>query len=232
MRKLPEREGDVRIITIADFDRNACGGTHVRSTGQIGGLLVRGTEKVRQGVRVGFVCGLRAMRTARSDFELLTASGRALSLAAAEVPAAVARLQEQNKQAAKERAAFFQRMAAYQATEMLRQTGDGGHRFVCQTLAPPDAPDASYVKVLASKIASEDAQAVALLGWSPAPGAEIPASVFLACGGAADMDCAALLKQAMDAHRGRGGGTKTMAQGTIAPAALAAVLETLSSACH
>ena len=36
LRKLPDREGTIRLIDIADCDRNACGGTHVRSTGQIG----------------------------------------------------------------------------------------------------------------------------------------------------------------------------------------------------
>jgi alanyl-tRNA synthetase len=39
LRKLPERQGEIRLIDIANCDNNACGGTHVRSTGQIGGLL-------------------------------------------------------------------------------------------------------------------------------------------------------------------------------------------------
>ena len=65
--KIPPAERDkLRLIDVRDFDLNACGGTHVNSTGQIGGLLVRKTEKVRQGVRVEFVCGLRAIRTART----------------------------------------------------------------------------------------------------------------------------------------------------------------------
>src|SRR5262249_36869085 len=59
LRKLPPKQtGDLRLIDIADFDLTACGGTHVRSTGQIGAILLRKTEKVKQGVRVEFVCGL------------------------------------------------------------------------------------------------------------------------------------------------------------------------------
>ena len=68
LRKLPPRQGDLRIVEIANFDRNACGGTHVRSAGQIGGLHLRSLEKVKQGLRVEFVCGLRAMRVARNYF--------------------------------------------------------------------------------------------------------------------------------------------------------------------
>ena len=56
VRKLPERTGEIRLIAIQDFDLNACGGTHARSTGQIGGLMLRRTEKVKPGVRVEFVC--------------------------------------------------------------------------------------------------------------------------------------------------------------------------------
>src|SRR5438045_2179292 len=55
VRKLPEREGEIRLIDIQDFDLNACGGTHARSTGQIGGLLLRRTGKVKQGTRVEVV---------------------------------------------------------------------------------------------------------------------------------------------------------------------------------
>ena len=59
VRKIPPAEREkLRLIDIQDFDLNACGGTHVRSTGQIGSILLRKTEKVKQGVRVEFVCGL------------------------------------------------------------------------------------------------------------------------------------------------------------------------------
>jgi len=51
VRKIPPAEREkLRLIDVADFDLNACGGTHVRSTGQIGAILLRKTEKVKQGV--------------------------------------------------------------------------------------------------------------------------------------------------------------------------------------
>ncbi len=73
VRKIPPAVREkLRLIDIHDFDLNACGGTHVRSTGQIGGILLRKTERVKQGTRVEFVCGLRAVSTARRDFQTLT----------------------------------------------------------------------------------------------------------------------------------------------------------------
>src|ERR1700685_2742683 len=50
VRKIPAVERHkLRLIDIRDFDLNACGGTHVRSTGQIGAILLRKNEKVSQG---------------------------------------------------------------------------------------------------------------------------------------------------------------------------------------
>src|ERR1051326_3690560 len=80
LRKIPPVERDkLRLIDIADFDLTACGGTHVASTGQIGSILLRKTEKVRQGWRVEFVCGKRAVDTARRDFTTLTQAASVFS---------------------------------------------------------------------------------------------------------------------------------------------------------
>jgi alanyl-tRNA synthetase len=72
LRKIPPVERDrLRLIDVHDFDLTACGGTHVSSTGQIGCILLRKTEKTRQGWRVEFVCGKRAVATARRDYSRL-----------------------------------------------------------------------------------------------------------------------------------------------------------------
>ena len=76
LRKLPPIEKDeLRLIDIRDFDLTACGGTHVQGTAQIGCILLRKTEKVRQGWRVEFVCGKRAVSTARRDYTTLAERG-------------------------------------------------------------------------------------------------------------------------------------------------------------
>jgi len=102
LRKLPERAGRMRIVEMEGVEFNACGGTHVRSTGAIGGLLVRRVEKVKQGQRVEFCCGLRAVRVAGRDYALLRQTGLLLSVGAADIPDRVQRLQEDKKAAVKE----------------------------------------------------------------------------------------------------------------------------------
>ena len=80
LRKLPDLgKSELRLIEFQDFDLTACGGTHVRSTGEIGCVLLRKVEKVKQGVRVEFVCGQRAVALARRDYAALAESAGLLS---------------------------------------------------------------------------------------------------------------------------------------------------------
>ena len=62
MRKPPPTESDfLRLVFIDDFDVSACGGTHVSRTGEVGLVKILGWERKRNGVRVEFVSGKRAL---------------------------------------------------------------------------------------------------------------------------------------------------------------------------
>lgn len=61
LRKPPKVEGAVRLIVVPDWDASPCGGTHCTRTGEIGPIKVRRWEKWKGGVRVEFVCGMRAL---------------------------------------------------------------------------------------------------------------------------------------------------------------------------
>ena len=82
----PSRTRRTPADRIRDFDLTACGGTHVTQTGQIGCILLRKTERVRQGWRVEFVAGQRAVATARRDFTTLTETAALFSAHIYDVP--------------------------------------------------------------------------------------------------------------------------------------------------
>src|SRR5262245_59411183 len=52
----------VRIVEAEGFDRQPCGGTHPRTTAEVGVVVVVALERYKGGTRVHFVCGDRAMR--------------------------------------------------------------------------------------------------------------------------------------------------------------------------
>lgn len=206
VRKIPAAEREkLRLIDIRDFDLNACGGTHVRSTGQIGSILLRKTEKVRQGVRVEFVCGLRAVATARRDFETLTESAALFSTHIWELPQQIRKSQEEIKTAQKAQHRLLEEVAELQAERMFNAAEQrGGVKLVVQYFAERDL---GFIKMLAQKL-TKNAGVVALL----ACGGAQPSLVFAQAPGSG-YDMGALMKQTVQALGTRGGGNRDMAQG-------------------
>jgi alanyl-tRNA synthetase len=220
LHKLPEREGNIRLIEIDDIDLNACGGTHVRATGQIGGLLIRGTERMRQGIRVEFVCGMRAAVTARRDLATLTRSAAVLSVGRLEVAEAVERLLAEGKAAHKARQKLNEEMAGYHASMLLEYPKGQGRRVVRRTFADHDA---NYLKLLASRLVASGRETCVLLASIQ----EEPARVIMAASADAKVDCGSLLREALAAYGLRGGGSPGLAQGQIPQAHLEALFSGL-----
>ena len=209
LRKLPDRQGSIRLIDIADCDRNTCGGTHVRSTGQIGGLQVRGVEKVNRGVRVEFLSGLRAIRAARTDAAILNETAALLSTGAAELPAVVGRLLVDGKTGAKERQRLREELAVFQAARLASEVAlENGLRLVVREWTDADR---DYVKLLASRTAAAAPSTAVILCAKDAE----PMRVFVARSPNLNFDCGRILREAL-AHLGlRGGGSANLAQGDV-----------------
>ncbi len=206
VRKIPVTERDrLRLIDIRDFDLNACGGTHVRSTGQIGAILLRKVEKVKQGVRVEFVCGLRAVRTARHDFETLTDAAAVFSTHIWEVPQQARKSLDEIKSAQKGQHHLLEEVAELQAERILQRAEDrDDYKLVLQFFPERDL---GYLKMLAQKL-TRNGKVVALLSC----GGSQPSLVFAQTPGLAN-DMGTLMKQTTQQLGTRGGGNRDMAQG-------------------
>lgn len=223
VRKLPARDGAIRMIEIEGYDLNACGGTHVRSTGQIGGLLIRGVEKVRQRLRVEYVCGLRAVAAARQDFETLTHAASLLSTGRAEVPAGIDRLLNETKSAAKERQKLRTELAGYHVARLAVEDQVEHHlRLVRRVFSDRDT---DYAKLLASQLIATVPQTVALLAST----AQEPAFVVLARSSDLNLHAGNLLRESLASFGQRGGGSAEIAQGQIAKEQLNALLDAVST---
>jgi alanyl-tRNA synthetase len=209
LRKLPPTERDeLRIIDIHDFDLTACGGTHVSHTGQIACVLLRKTEKVRQGWRVEFVAGLREVATARRDFTTLTETAALFSAHIYDVPQQARKSLDEIRSLRKQYEQSQEELAAAYASGVLAGAREShGRRIVVRALADRDL---NFVKVLAQKVTRLAPNVVALLATtSPQP------SLVFAQSPGQPFDMGALMKEVMAKIGGRGGGSKDMAQGGI-----------------
>jgi alanyl-tRNA synthetase len=228
LRKLPDREGTIRVIDIADLDRNACGGTHVRATGQIGGLLIRRIEKVSRGMRVEFVCGLRAIRTARADAAVLTETSGLLSTGAPELPGLIKQMLADSKTATKERQKLREELATYQASELVKDAPlENGIRFISRGWKDRDR---DYVRLLATRAAAAAPATIALFRAEETD----PTRIFLARSPDLKFNCGQILKEALAILGLRGGGSPDLAQGEVPakdePALRAAVMDAVHRA--
>jgi alanyl-tRNA synthetase len=206
LRKATDRTGEVRVVTIAGLDRSACGGTHVRATGEIGPILIRKLDRIRGIVRVEFLCGGRAIARARADFDALAGVCRVFSCPLDEAPTQASGQQERLQTAEKSRARLAGELARIEGRELWRSTEP---RASGRRIAVRNVPALTEeVRVLAqSFVASEAACFIALASGPP--------GILLAASVDSGIHAGNVLKAALVKHGGRGGGNAVLAQGSV-----------------
>ena len=223
LRKASEREGTLRIVSIDGLDRSACGGTHVRRSGEIGVVLIRKSEKVRGNVRIEFVCGLRAVARSRAEFIALNGVARAYSCSLDEAPAMAAATLEKVAELDKTRRKMAGELAAFEGRALYEETPaspDGMRRTVHRGVITEETRAFANAFTAAGKTA---------LLWI----SENPPSIVLAVSKDSGLNAGLLLKEALSGAGGRGGGSPTFAQGSAPDAdALAAVEARIAAAWH
>jgi alanyl-tRNA synthetase len=209
VQKESEREGILRAVEIQGVDVQACGGTHVSSTGQIGMILIRRVKKVRENWRVEFVCGQRARRVARADFALVEDISQRLTCGPDTIHAGITRILNERNAANRFGQRYLAESAALQAQMLLAkeraQQAAKPPRTVTGILADADM---EYLRSVATNIITEPG-VVALLG------SESNGFVVLAKSEGVAGDMNALLRETVKASGGKGGGTKDFAQGSV-----------------
>jgi alanyl-tRNA synthetase len=94
-----DKYGDkVRMISIPEFSKELCGGTHCDRTGQIGMLIITGESSVASGVRrIEAVTGVDALNYVRVLQDQISQIAKTLKVGASDVPARVSKLMEDLK---------------------------------------------------------------------------------------------------------------------------------------
>ncbi|HML17828.1 MAG TPA: DHHA1 domain-containing protein [Bryobacteraceae bacterium] len=209
LRKPSDRAGTLRIVSIAGLDRSACGGTHLKTTAEIGPLFLRKLEKIRGNTRLDFVCGSRAYAHARQDFRTLSEISRLVSVPFEEAPAQIAALIEKSKS--------LEKSAQKTAAELAQREG--------RELYAAAVPDAEGVRRITQRGPIDEvmrARAQAFTAGSKAiflAVCENPPSILLAASPDAGIRAGDRVKAAVTAAGGRGGGNPALAQGSVPSAA-------------
>lgn len=148
LRKVPSREGELRVIRIGDFDYSACGGTHCSNTSEVGLIKITGWEKLRGHALVNFLAGVQAVDDYNRRFEATDLLSKSLTCGVTDLVSKVDKLVSEGKSLRKSIALLQKellpaRVAYYAGTAM----DVNGRKLVAGVLEDMDASTVSQLGV-------------------------------------------------------------------------------------
>jgi alanyl-tRNA synthetase len=148
LRRPPKKTGLLRVVEVDGFDYSACGGTHVRRTGEIGLVRIGPAEKIRGNLRFEFLCGGRALRDYRLKDRAVRRLAASFSCAAADVGGQVEKLLAEHKTLKKRVRQLDERLAGFEAEEIVRSASG---RVVAGVLAGRTPEEARFLALAGAK---------------------------------------------------------------------------------
>jgi alanyl-tRNA synthetase len=202
---------DVRVVEAEGFDRQPCGGTHPRTTAEVGVVVITGLERYKGGSRVSFVCGHRALAAIARERAVLDRLVATLSAPLDDLVPAAQKAKDDLVEAERRAKGLLERALEGEARRLLAEArGDGPPPTPATpslVVAVFDGWPPSDLRVLATRLVTL-APCVALLGSR----AEKAHLVFAQSEGLPH-DVPALLKASVEHLGGKGGGRGNLAQG-------------------
>ncbi|PRA02850.1 MULTISPECIES: alanyl-tRNA editing protein [unclassified Paenibacillus] len=202
--KQPTVTEGIRIVEIEGVEYNACGGTHVSATGEIGIIKLLKTEKVKGGTRIYFKCGTRALNEFTATQNVLNSIMVKLKTSKDELLERIEKMELEQKQLQTELNAVKTTNDAYYAEELLAARQG---LVIAQVFEDKSLKD---MQSLATKLTADHEGLVLFASISEA-------KVVLAQNGQPpEWACGPFFKGNLGAYNGKGGGSEKMAQAGFA----------------
>lgn len=206
-----EKYGDiVRVVKMGDYSMELCGGTHLKSTAEVGMFKLVSESSVGAGLRrVEAVTGEGALRYFNAREELLGEISRIMKTTTADVLHRVETLIKERKELEHEAEGLRAKMARFEVQSLLEQVKDlKGVKFLA---ARASAPDMDSLRAMVDLLRDRLGSAVILLASPVGERVNLVASVtkdLLARG----LHAGKLVKEVAPIVGGGGGGRPEMAQ--------------------
>lgn len=197
--KQPKVTSGIRIVETKDVEYNACGGTHVSSTGEIGMIKLLKSERQKGNIRIYFLCGARALNEFKENQRILSALALKFNTGKDEILSRFEKWEQEHKQLQLELSLQKEKNDGYLLKELVSSSTNGviACEFVDRSLKD--------TQQLAVKLAAATELPVLLL-------AVAESKVVLAYGRNDGFACGAFFKEHLTAYKGKGGGNDKLAQ--------------------
>jgi alanyl-tRNA synthetase len=207
-----ERYGDqVRVLTIGDgMSQELCGGTHVKSTGEIGVFLLVSEGAVASGIRrIEGLTGEGAIREIQKEVDNLKAVSGLLKTTPDQLVTRVKHLMDIQRQKERDIESLKARLATKQSEDIITAAREvNGIRVISQEVAAASPKD---LREFGDHLRDKLGSGIIVLG------ARDKDKVFLQCRVTPDLldrfNAGNIIKELSGLVGGRGGGRKDMAEG-------------------
>ncbi|MFG6495100.1 DHHA1 domain-containing protein [Fictibacillus sp. UD] len=197
--KMPKVIENIRIVEIEGIEYNACGGTHVRSTAEIGIIKLFKAEKQKSALRLYFKCGQRALSDYNESLKILGLISAKFNTGRNEVLNRIEKWEADQLDMEAEMKRLKEENNNYLAKELLTHAKNDFLTYVFEGKSFDDT------KELAIKIANENDL---LLLFAAIPDNRI----ILMHNGTNEISCGTFLKENLSPFNGKGGGSDKSAQ--------------------
>ena len=160
LRRPPKKQGLLRVVEVAGFDYSACGGTHCRRSGEVGLIKILGIERIRGRIRFEFLCGGRALADYRLKDRGIRKIAGGFSCLPRDAAAQVEKLSADGKALRKRIRGLQERVASFEAQEIIRQASG---RLIAAVL-PDKSPEEARLLALNITRAGEFAVLYGIVG--------------------------------------------------------------------
>ena len=208
LRRPPQRSGTIRVVEVADCDLSACGGTHVRTTGEIGPILLRRWERAKGQVRVEFLAGWRAIEDYRWKHALIAEWSGRLTVGDRDLGTALDRLARDARDRERALSEARARLLGHEAAERLGAVpAVAGQKILRVDVSRRDPQE---IRQLLREMTGRESSVILA-------GDEATGRLYFARSPGAGPSMAVVLDGVCRAVGGRGGGTPEFAQGAVPP---------------
>ena len=207
-RALPNTKEDIRIVKIGDdFDINACCGLHPKSTLDLRLIKIKKFEKHKEGTRIEFLSGNRAIEDSYKKDEFQNSICKYLNCNENEAVNGIKNLNNNLKEANEINKSLNITLANYQVKELIDNAETVGEFKIIKSIF--DNENLKYINNLTSKLV-ETPNTVTLMAVK----SEDKVNLIFACTkGIKEIKVNEVLKDAISLIDGKGGGSPFMAQG-------------------